>query len=58
MKWEIVENDLPEPGVMVIAYFKNEYGKHRRIRAMYALKRGWSMQALAIKRGYVCQEGR
>lgn len=29
------KKDLPEPGVKVIAYFKNEYGKHRRIMAMY-----------------------
>lgn len=35
-EWIPVNNKLPESEVMVLAYFKNEYGKHRRIRAMYA----------------------
>jgi hypothetical protein len=35
-KWISVKDRLPEPGVKVIAYFLNEFGKHRRIMAMYA----------------------
>ncbi len=35
MEWIKVKDQLPEPGKFVIAYFKNEHGKDRRIRAMY-----------------------
>lgn len=36
MKWISVEERLPEPGVYVIAYYKNELGMDRRIRAEYS----------------------
>lgn len=35
MKWIAVKDKVPDTGVMVLAYFKNEYNNHRRIRAMY-----------------------
>jgi hypothetical protein len=36
MIWINVTAKMPEPGVMVLAYGRNECGKHRRIRAMWA----------------------
>ncbi len=34
--WFKVEDRLPKPEQMVIAFYKNYYGKNRRIRAFYA----------------------
>lgn len=35
-KWISVDERMPEVGVPVIAYYKNQCGKGRRIRAAYA----------------------
>ena len=36
MEWISIGDKLPDAGVMVLAYYKNSFGKHRRIRAFYA----------------------
>jgi hypothetical protein len=38
-EWISVKDRLPESGDFVIAYFKNSFGKHRTIRALYAATR-------------------
>ena len=35
-KWVGVADGMPESGICVIAFFVNEFGKHRTIRAQYA----------------------
>lgn len=35
-QWVKVSDKLPPAEVMVLAYFVNEFGKHRRIKAFYA----------------------
>lgn len=37
-EWIRVADRMPEPGAYVLAYYRNSYGKGRRIRAMYAAK--------------------
>lgn len=38
MSWISVKDEKPKGGVPVLAYFKNEFGKQRIIKAFYAPK--------------------
>lgn len=44
LRWIPVADRLPEAGVMVLAYFRNEFDEHRRIRAMYATPKTLEME--------------